>query len=387
MIYILFTMINILFPVIGLIFFSSLFIFYFEKNFYRKICIYNIFYSVSYLAYLYNDIGKSGDITRYILYNEQYSQFNSLLEMFKKINFLVIYLWSFINYIANKLNLNFKIISFISIFTILYSVYKSINISGKNIKINKILLVKFFMLFSLSILFSTYRNLLSFSLIALGIFLDMRKDKKGIFFIFLGVGIHLSAFPIILIYLLSKKVKFRIVYLYTVCLLTLLMRLKIIEKILYIESSNIIIKKFNYYIWGKWSEYRIHSNGDYITYYLLFIMLLLLTISFIKIYKNKKKIVDTFYKKYNNFIFFYLAIFIFFLPYRTFAIRVFITGFPFFIPLFYQMILLDRKSSVYKVIFYYFLIDMRWFFIFFLSYFKIGQGFPINVLSSILYNI
>lgn len=377
------TIINILFPVIGLIFFFYLFVFYFEKTFYRKIFVYNIFYSISYLAYLYIDIKGRGDVTRYILYNEKYSQFTSLLEMFKNTKFLLTYLWSFMNYIINKLDINFQIISFISIFIILYCTYKNIELSGKNIKINKVLLIKFFMLFSLSILFSTYRNLLSFSLTATGIFWDMKKNKKGIFIIFLGMGIHLSSFPIILIYLLSKKIKFKIKYLYISCLLILLTRLKVIEQVLYIKSSNAIIKKFNYYIWSKWSEYRINSEGDYITYYLLFIMILLLVFSFIKIYKSEIKN-NIFYKKYNNFIFLYLTIFMFFLPYRTFAIRLFITGFPFFIPLFYQMLLFYKKYSIYKVIFYYFLIDLRWFFIFFLTYFKIGQGFPINILSNIL---
>lgn len=376
------TIFNIIFPIIGLFIFILLYIFSSKNN--HKIISYNCFYSFAYLSYIYNNIMGKGDISRYILHNKNYLYFNSVIEIFQNSKLSYTYIWSLVNYLVCKFNFKFQIISFFSVLIIFHCIFKIIEIFKIEFKMKKILLIKFFMLFSLPLIFSSYRNLLAFSLIAVGILYDIKEKRKSFVYFFLGIGIHMASIPVTIIYFFSKFFKYNIKIFYIVICFFIITNFKKIKYSIYLILSNFenpLIKKVRNYLFGKWSEYKIFFLGDILTYYLLFIVLLLIFVTFFKIYKLKRTTIE--FKKYNNFILYYITFFILFIPYRTIAIRFFVTGFPFFILYFYEILKINKNNFIYKVIFYALLIDIRWISLFFSNDFIFGKGFPYLIFENL----
>lgn len=379
------TIFNLMFPVIGLIIFILLF-FMLVKNY--KLIVFNIIYSISFLSGVFRSLDGKGDVNRYILYNNNYKNFDSILEVLNEPTLFYTFSWSIVNYLVNKYEISFYLVNFLSIMVIGICLYKILEIFKIEKKYKRLLFLKFFMIFSFPVLFSSYRNLLSFSIIAVGIFLDMKENKKGIIFIILGLGFHLAGLPIVIIYFFSRRFQFKQIYLYSSFFIMIILFNSLFKNFVYkilSDFNNPVIKKISYYLFGEWAKYKIFFQGDIITYYLLIVILFFLFISYKKILNIK--VSNILLRRYNNFILIYIAIFLIFLPYRTIAIRFYITGFPFFIPLFYQMLKYYSNNYLYKYTFIFLLFDVRWLVLFFLDDIIFGKGFPNVIFQNLISEI
>lgn len=132
------------------------------------------------------------------------------------------------------------------------------------------------------------------------------------------------------------------------------------------------------YMYGDWAEYR----------YMLFLLMILFIvfIIFFKFYKKNNLELDAFQIRYTNFIFLYFALSLLFISFRTIEYRLLISGFVFFIPLFYQVfyfrkIFLNKSISFIFFIIWFLMIDFRTFNIFNDAYI-VGNGFPLNIFDS-----
>lgn len=360
------TFINILFPSLGLIFFILILL-----NGYRKSAVINIIYSLACLAVNYVDIGRTGDITRYIINFEKGIKLNILSSN---------YSWNFINFIFYKFKFNFHIISFLAILLICYCNFKIIELNVENNRIKKNIFIKFLLLNSFPILFSTYRNNVAISLVIYGTYLLENKKKRGAIWIIFGIGFHISSIVILLIYLLSKVIKLeRKSLILGLVLSQIIFKLSITKKILeYLSTYSIVFRKAVYYIYGEWGKYEIKSQGDYLTYYMLGILVLLL-------FSIDRKSFNKLSKEYKNYLYLYLFFICIFSFSKTITIRYLILGYGMLVPL--LSVFLNEKKKIITRMLWYLYIDPRWFALFYLKYFRIGNGFPYNLIDTVYFMI
>jgi hypothetical protein len=213
----------------------------------------------------------------------------------------------------------------------------------------------------------------------------MHKERLGYIFVLLGAGLHPVAWFPILIYIISRFIKFRLIYLYISIVIGI-----ILKRFVYVFNQFINIpfvgSKISTYIYGEWAQYRFHDNSEYIK---IFILLLIIMFVFYVItfrFIDLKVKIDKFFVKYNNFILWYFAISLWFVNFRTIELRLLFDGIIFFFPLFYQ-IFLNRKIykkrllSFFLLLVWFAMIDIRTFNIWNNSYI-IGSGLPFNFLES-----
>ena len=387
---ILLTIINLLFPIIGL-FINSLY--YLLSNLssqQKKIIFFNISFSLAFIGFLYYRIDNSGDVSKYSLSLYYYGQsmLNGRENIITGIYESFYISWYFILYIFNKLSLDIQYINFLAGLTIYSSfLYLILELDKKYkaINIDKMLFVKVFLFISFIAIFSSYKTLWALSLVSVGLYKLMNKEKLGYIFIFLGAGLHPVAWFPVLIYIISKYIKFKMIYLYISIVIGLSLKsfISIFNQFLNIPF---IGNKINTYIYGDWGQYRFHDNSEYMKFYIL--VLFIIFIFFVVLYKfiDIKEKTDKYFAKYNNFILWYFAISLWFVSFRTIETRLLLDGGIFFFPLFYQLFL-NRK--IYKKRLLSFIILIIWFIMidfrtlnFWNNSYAIGSGFPLNLVES-----
>jgi hypothetical protein len=260
----------------------------------------------------------------------------------------------------------------------------------KALNTDKMLFVKVFLFISFIAIFSSYKTLWAFSLVTVGLYKLMNKEKLGYIFIFLGAGLHPIAWFPILMYIISKYIKFKMIYLYISIIIGIVLKsfVSVFNQFL---SIPFIGNKINSYIYGDWGQYRFQDNGEYMKFFILvlFIVFILYIITF-KFIDIKDK-TDKYFLKYNNFILWYFAISLWFISFRTIETRLLLDGVIFFFSFFYQLFLnrkiyKKRLLSFILLILWFIMIDMRTFNFSNNSY-SIGNGFPLNLLDSPIFNI
>ena len=137
------TIFNLMFPVIGLIIFILLF-FMLVKNY--KLIVFNIIYSISFLSGVFRSLDGKGDVNRYILYNNNYKNFDSILEVLNEPTLFYTFSWSIVNYLVNKYEISFYLVNFLSIMVIGICLYKILEIFKIEKKYKRLLFLKFFMI-------------------------------------------------------------------------------------------------------------------------------------------------------------------------------------------------------------------------------------------------
>jgi hypothetical protein len=384
------TVFNFIFPFLGFFVNSIFYLFSSLTTRQGKLIFINVAFSFAFIGYLYFRVDQSGDVYRYALslevFRESVSQGReaiivNLYEAFYPV-------WYFLLYITSLLDLNIQFINAIAGFSIysciLYIVY-SLNDKRLVNSAQKMLYVKVFLFMSFVVIFSSYKTLWAFSLVAVGIFHLMRRKRSGYFFIFCGIGIHPVAWFPFIIFLISRLFKFKIIYLYSSIVIAILLKefVSIFNQFL---SLPFIGNKINSYIYGEWGQYRFHDNGEYIKFFILifFVLFVFYTLFFKFIdYKDQK---DEPFKGYYNFIFFYFSASLCFFSFRTIEFRLMLDGMVFFFPFFY-LIFTNRKIYQKKVVsffalfLWFILLDVRTF-NFGNSSYHLGDSFPINLLSS-----
>jgi len=392
---ILITLFNFYFPIIGLWFNLLFYLFFNIKQNYKKIIFFNLAFSFAILGYLYIRINETGDVYRYYLSYYRYglSLLNGRNNIIEDLYELFYPFWYFIFYLFNKLHLSFQFINFIAGFTIYSSVFFVLYGLSKRYKNNldKILVIKFLLIYSFVALYSSYKTLWAFSFVFLGLYF-LFKNKKFIsfFLFFLGIGLHPIAFFPVFIFMISKFFKFKKLFLWIALIIGLVINKILIYLLVYFINIPFLGGKVQTYILGNWSHYIWYEKGEIVKNILVF---LLIIFNFILINVKEKFIIyDSFFKKYNNFIFWYFTISIVFLSFRTIELRLIYDGVIFFIPLFYQMFIkkiIYKKNIIFIFLFFIWilLVDLR-LFNFNNPAYKIGEGFPYNLLySPIIYII
>ncbi len=385
---ILLSLFNLLFPFLGVILILIAYFFITPNKLERKLIYLSIAYAMGFLAYSYVRIDETGDVFRYGVALQYYkdslqtyrdSAVISLYEMFYPI-------WYSIFYIVSKLGLELEHINFLAGFTIyssvFYIVYRLHNQYNAR-KVDKILVLKYFLFFSFIGLFSSYKTAWSFSLVAVGIYKLSLKERFGWLFLLLGMGIHPISWVPVIAFIISKFLKFKNRYL----VFSLIMGLFLNQIIIYsgLLSLPFIGAKLNYYIYGEWGYYRFHERGEYVKFFLLYTFIVFLLIVFFK--KYYKSIIKNKYKqRYDDFIGWYFVLSLMFLGSRTLETRLLLEGFVFFIPFIYYTFANDRiyKKNVLPMLallLWTLMIDIRTFNYTNHSY-MIGSGFPTNLLDS-----
>lgn len=385
---------NLIFPIFGLIINT---IYYFLKSnislLEKKFIYFGIVYSLAFIGYIYFRTNETGDVFRYGISLYYYSQ--SLLDGSREAIIDNLYeafysTWYFVLYLTSVLGQDIQFINSLAIATIYGTMFLMVFKLSKQYpsiySTEKHIVLKVLLFFSLFALLSSYKTAWAFSFVALGLFYLLNKNKVGWIFVFVGLGLHpIAIFPL-LIYILSNIVKFRTIYMFIAIFLGLIAKSFIIAFSHLIEIP-FIGNKMQTYMYGDWAEYKFHDNSEYMLFFLmiLFIVSIIFIILF-KFYKKHNIALDAFQLRYTNFIFLYFALSLLFISFRTIEYRLLLSGFVFFIPLFYQVfyfrkIFLNKSISFIFLIIWFLMIDFRTFNIFNDAYI-IGSGFPLNIFDS-----
>lgn len=385
---VLLTCINIIYPVLGLVAFSSLAFTVKLKTYARKVVFLNITLSLACVAFFYERVNGTGDVVNYIESFKNYASRSS--EPFYIANlYEAFYLsWYYALYFFNKLALNFQWISALAIATIFGSLFFINNDLYKTFKAqraDRLLLLKVFLFFSFFSIVSSYKTLWAFSLVYIGIYQLCKSNRLGYVFMLVGLGFHPIAAAPIAVYFVSRLITFKKKYLVTGLLLGIFIK---VSSEIFIRYLNIpfIGDKIQSYVLGEWANYRFHDNGEYIKVYLIFSFILCV---FYFVYNNFidfKKIKQTHLVKYCNFALLYFAFSLIFIGFRTLEIRLMSVGMIFLFPVFYVAF---SQKSVFKkkgvaligVCLWLAVVDVR-LFNFSNSAYLVENGLPVNVFLS-----
>ncbi|MGI2215213.1 EpsG family protein [Shewanella oncorhynchi] len=387
---------NLIFPIFGFFVNSLLYLTLSDiGRKFQKVILFNISLSLSFVGFLYMRLDQSGDVYRYGLSLDYYKEsFNygrvlpweSLYEMFYPT-------WYALFFVVSKLDLSMQVINAIAGFTIYCAYFKLILKSDEytlDLSANKFVFIKCFLLISFVSVFSGYKTLWCFALISIGIIKLESRNRIGWLFFLIGMGLHpVSWFPISA-YLISKWIKFRIVYLY-ICFLVGLTISQAPFLFDFLLNVPFVGDKVHTYINGDWANYRFQDNGEYIKFYILIVFLVFCFFCISFKYHQTRKAAYTFFSSYNNFVFIYLSLAVLFIGFRTVSTRLILDGSIFFIPYFIQVLAarrIYRKTliSFFLLLLWLILFDIRSF-NFSNSSFIIGSGFPYNLFSSPFYYV
>lgn len=364
---------NILFP---RLFLPVIFLFYLYK---KKTYKYSLVYSFAFLAFSYRRLDSTGDITNY---KNSFNSFylNHSDQAFKFIEGRLYYIWNLINILVVKLNLKFEYVTLISMVLFFYSIFSIFDLIDfeNNNKIRKKIIIKFFLVILIFIIFSSYKNIISFTLISYGIYKNIFHKKRGNIFEIIGLGFHISGIVLILLERVSKKIEIKKKHMILSIFLGLISK-KIIKLIcIYLgQISPYLSEKITHYTLGEWGQYNITGRSEIATYYLMVTVLLAVLYSIIDI----DTITDLRLKKYNNFIKLYICFIFFIISYRTLAIRYIISAFPIFLLLFYENFIFLKKQ--WLKFFWFLMLDLRILMIPFNTSYQIGEGFIKEFINNI----
>ena len=382
---------NLFFPTIGLYLNLSFYFFKSKINDVEKKFIFSgILYSLCFLGYLYTRI-NGGDLLKL---NESFLNYKHSLNFSRSFFIEDIYeffypTWYFIFYIVSKLNFSMQFVNILACLFIYGTTFYVILETSKRYNnkpfTEKNLILKSLLFISFVVLMSSYRTTWAFSLIILGIFIS-EKRKLGIIPIILGIGLHpISIFPILVFYLF-KKIKFKPLYFYSSLLIGLFIKPSLNFLFNYINIP-VVGKKLETYFFGEWSVYRFHDNGEYISFYLIITLIFLMSIIISqRLFETEKYKSDLFQYHYTNFILFYFSFSMLFITFRTIELRLLLSGFIFFVPIFQYLfedgrIFKQKFSSYVFLILWFVMIDLR-ILNFSNNSYVIGSGFPLNIFDS-----
>jgi len=221
------------------------------------------------------------------------------------------------------------------------------------------------------------------SLIFVGLFKLMNKNKFGFPFLIFGLGLHPIGFFPIVVYYISSKFNFKTTHIFYSLLIGFLVKV-FATKFSLLASIPFLGNKINTYMLGDWANYRFHEMGEYVKFSLLIILICYLIIVFkFKFIKNTS---DPLLLRYNRFIVTYLVFSFLFIGFRTISTRLILDSIIIFFPLFYQVltsrkIFKKRMVSFIALFVWVLMIDIRSFNLTNTSY-QIGSGFPLNLFDS-----
>lgn len=368
------------------------------KRHQRMFFYFLLVYAFSTFGFFYERVNETGDLTRYILSFSNYvSDFSNREGVLDNLYEYFYPVWYSLFYFLKYFNLDIKSLNFISGFVIYFSMLYSLN---KLVELNKIssikiegqIVLKIFLFFSIFVMFSSYRNLLTFSLFYLGVFLIFINNEKiiGWLCLILSLGIHpISIIP--LLAFLFSNLKECNKKTFTVCLFFGLLFSLFKQFASVFLSLPFVGDKINTYILGGWSVYRFQDNGEYLRFFML-ILVVCFSLTFVYYFNPKfKNNTDKTFYKYNNFLAWFLSLSMIFISFRTFSMRLFLDGFVFFIPFLYQFLVrkyLMKRNFLYGLFFilWWFMIDFRAL-NFMNNAYVVGVGFPLNLLSSFFVSI
>ncbi|AWK81303.1 EpsG family protein [Photobacterium damselae] len=376
------------FPIVIIYLFSNL------DNNSRYIVFANVIISIAFFGFNFERVGETGDVFRYATSLALYSQDVHLngRGIIENIYELYYPIWYFLFYVMSTLDLNINYLNMLAGITIYGSIFYIIN-GLKNTysygNVDKYLFVFSFLFVSIISIYTSYKTMWAFSFVLIGIYqLCFLKKNKGYLFFFIGIGIHPIAWIPFLSYFLSKYIKISrfvvILSLFFGCFLNYANKL-----FYFLKDFPFIGDKINFYIFGDWGKYRFQDNSEYILFYLLIVLVLFILLSLLS---NSYQLQDcNAFSRYNDFIMLFMAMSFLLISYRTFSIRLIVTGCIFYYPYIYQvLIVINRRSrsfvTVSLFVLFCLMIDPRTFNINNVGYI-VGDTFPFNVFYSPLLSL
>ncbi|MEZ9548645.1 MULTISPECIES: EpsG family protein [Vibrio] len=355
-------------------------------------------YSIACFGYFYERTNDTGDLSRYLLsYDNYVAAFENRTFLVENIYEAFYPVWYSLFYFLAYFDLEIQHLTFISGFVIYFSMFYVVHLLSNNYEINSIkiegrLILKIVLFFSIFVIFSSYRNLMAFSLAFLGTFLVLAENKRltGWGLIIISLGIHpISWFAVVS--LLVSKFKICTKRIFFLFLMFGLLFPFVSKFSVVLLSVPFLGEKINTYILGQWGTYRFHENGEFIRFTLLLAVWAFIFFYMSFIYRPIKKGVSTYLCNYNNFLAWFLSFAVIFITLRTFSMRLFLDGFVFVIPFafnfLYNRFTYKKDAIIYiLVIIWFFMVDLRGF-----NYgnegYQVGAGFPENLLSSFFISV
>lgn len=356
-----------------------------EKSDISFICVYlGLFMAV--LGSAYERTNNTGDISKYI------ASFDMLntdgLFLLSKDNLYVFFYpsWYMLNAIVKDLGLPFKYVTFSCVFIAYICSY----LAAKNLmsKLRDALLVIVFisLFFSIPIIFSSYRTFTALSCLFLGIVYLQKNKGVGFAFILLGVGFHPITIVPLVLYIISKYLTPAKGWLIAA------LAIGVFVKPLLIAVSGLLLNipflggKVESYINGEWANYRFHEAGEYLTF--LQLIIFAVTLVYILFSANKFSYKILFKSRLLKFSFFYFCFVIMFFSFRTIFVRLLLSGVVFLIPIIFYA--LKQHGLAKKALISFLLIlclDTRTFMFFSYDSYKVGAGFPNNIVEPHFINL
>lgn len=380
-------------PIVTVIFVTLLYFFIKNQPFVSRALLIFIMLSVSFIAFLYERTGPTGDLYRY---TQSFNYYYSSIEAGDRTNILQNYYeyfypsWYLLFYIVSFFGLNIQIINFVAMGSILASVYYSVRLFTSDVgsSITKHLIIKMILFMPFVPLMSSYKTMFAFSVLFFGILMSLNARRSGYIFIFFAIGLHPICLIVTFIYIFSHVIRLSNHSFIIASILGLLLSPLTIS-IIPLFGIEFLTNKADTYLSGDWSAYRFHDNGEYAKVYVLvlFSIFLFLCIVFRKRWLSTHKFHELkWLSRYNQFIVLYTAVAFSLLSYRTLGMRLLLDGVVFFIPMFFQILssrfLYKRNvASNFTLIIWLLIIDPRVINITNSSY-VIGNSFPKNLLSS-----
>nr|WP_179946534.1 EpsG family protein [Photobacterium leiognathi] len=330
-------------------------------------------YSLSFLAYQYQRLNDTGDIVRYKIAFNDVTSSSSLFEVFSDVYNLFYTGWNLILYTIGSLNLPFEAVNFVFVFLYYYFITLIIIKSSSTKKEFIFGLIFSILLFSIPVIFTTYRNQAAFVILIYGLF--YLRGYMKVVSSFIAVSLHPASVLILAVYIFQRFIKYNIKFIPIFLIAGLLIKPAIQSLSFILLSVPFVGGKIEVYILGVWSQYNLSKMS---------VLLMIVNISFMilaiifSLYKIKEKKEEVYFSQK------YFLVSLLLLSFFTIAQRYIWFCFPLYIPLFIN----GFKDSNFrdKTILVFLLlgtVDVRWFTMLYNNSFIIGDGFPMNILSNV----
>ena len=349
------------------------------------ICVYlGLFMAV--LGSAYERTNSTGDISKYIISFDMLNT-NGLF-LFSKDNLYVFFYpsWYMLNAVVKELGLPFKYVTFSCIYIAYMCSYLAVkNLMGKQ-KDALLIIVFLSLFFSIPIIFSSYRTFTALSCLFFGLVYLQKNKVVGFAFILLGLGFHPITIVPLVIYVVSKYLTPAKGWLLASLTMGMFMKPLLIGFSGMLLNVPFLGGKVESYINGEWADYRFHEAGEYLTF--LQLIVFAFTLVYVLLSGNEFSYKILFKSRLLKFSFFYFCFVILFFSFRTIFVRLLLSGVVFLIPVIYYA--LKQHSLPKKALISLLLIlclDTRTFMFFSYDSYKVGAGFPQNIVEPHFINL
>lgn len=386
-----FLCLGVIYPRLGL-FFSLILLLVLDKMSKKTYLMLNVVFSLgmAFLAYSFVKLDGEGDVSRYEV------SFYNLASSLDYVNYEILsynwyyYSWTLLELFVIKFLGGFKWVNFISIYVIYFSllnVVRMCELYFKSSSLRKAFIIKLLLVFSTVVLFSSYKNMLAFSLVIYGISILIFRKTNPIYayiMFFIAIGFHFSAIVPVFLFLVSPKSNFFNINLNLTLLVGLFSKRILSYFALFFLMIPFFGEKVSYYLFGEWSMYRFHSRGEnlMIIQLCVYVLFLLYSVNKMRGFRFIKS------RTYDSFFYLYVVFSFLFISYRTIAIRYLWYGMVLLIPqfsLWYSIQRKNRNSLLWFVLFWSFF-DLRFVSQIFNTSFRISGGFP-SLLFDNIFNL